>query len=36
MNRGQEALQMFVAFSPSGSQDELRRIPDFKLILPGD
>lgn len=35
MNRGQEPLRIFVAFSPSGSQDELRRLPDFRLIPPG-
>lgn len=34
MNRGQGPMRIFVAFSPSGSQDELRRLPDFRLIPP--
>ncbi len=35
MNRGEGPLRIFVAFAPSGSQAELRRLPDFRLIEPG-
>ena len=36
LNTGTGPLRIFVAFSPSGSQEELRRLPDFRLIAPGD
>lgn len=35
LNTGEGPLRLLVAFSPSGSEDELRRLPDFKLIPPG-
>lgn len=36
LNTGTGPLRIFVAFAPSGSQEELRRLPDFRLIAPGD
>ena len=35
MNRGDGPMRIFVAFAPSGSQADLRRLPDFRLIEPG-
>lgn len=35
LNTGNGPLRLLVAFSPSGSEDELRQLPDFKLIPPG-
>lgn len=35
LNRGSVPMRIFVAFSPSGSQDALRALPDFRLIPPG-
>jgi len=36
LNIGDAPLKIFVAFSPSGSEDELRALPDFRLIQPGE
>jgi oxalate decarboxylase/phosphoglucose isomerase-like protein (cupin superfamily) len=36
LNIGDTPLKIFVAFSPSGSEDELRALPDFRLIQPGE
>ena len=35
LNTGPGPMRIFVAFAPAGSQDELRRLPDFRLIPPG-
>lgn len=35
LNTGKDPLRLLVAFSLSGSEDELRQLPDFKLIPPG-
>ena len=35
LNTGPGPMRIFVAFAPTGSQDELRRLPDFRLIPPG-
>ena len=35
LNTGEDVLRLLVAFSPSGSEDELRALPDFRLIPPG-
>lgn len=34
LNRGEGPMRIFVAFSPSGSQAELKLLPDFRLIPP--
>jgi oxalate decarboxylase/phosphoglucose isomerase-like protein (cupin superfamily) len=35
LNTGPGPMRIFVTFAPAGSQDELRRLPDFRLIPPG-
>jgi oxalate decarboxylase/phosphoglucose isomerase-like protein (cupin superfamily) len=34
INSGNEPMKVFVVYSPSGSEKELRLLPDFRLISP--
>lgn len=34
VNKGKEPMKVFVVYSPPGSEKELRKLPDFRLVPP--